>query len=461
MPDGSLWNLVDYIPHHIGAPLRKRGGYSYASNDITATVATATYVSSVMYAEFSGGSKLVIHDEDGRLITVAPPALTVTDVGASLVPAQTPVFHRDRIVITDGTNTPKTYDGSTLGNLAGSPPSAKYAVVYKDRTILARTSSLPNRIYFSAAGNPQSWDTTNSFIDASQPVTGLATLENAILIFTSGRIERLRGSTPPPGTDMVREPLFEVGVVDPWSIVTFHDRVVFANPHGVFSTDGTSLSNLTEKGGIESYWDEIMEGFDSNWRIAGGVYGGGGFYIASIMDGSSFIDCLICHVDTQSWFRFSNIKATSFARQLGAQEELYFGLRSTARVGSFSSTFKPSMDVISDADTTNVEPELETPYYRFVPGKKSWKRTFLSYMMEDAATDNPELELSYITTPHMTDYTTLAPTLGESERLTRARRPLGFASEGIALKVQQANPSADTHLHSIEAELHARESSRL
>jgi hypothetical protein len=36
MPAGSLWNLVDYIPNVIGAPLRKRGGWGYGSDALGA-----------------------------------------------------------------------------------------------------------------------------------------------------------------------------------------------------------------------------------------------------------------------------------------------------------------------------------------------------------------------------------------------------------------------------------------
>lgn len=459
LPRGASWNLVDYIPHVLGAPLRKRGGFSYASNDITATKATASYVLSVVYAPFTAATKLVVHDEDGELYTLTPGSLTVTDVGASLIPAQNPTFYRNKVIITDGTNAPKSYDGSAIATLGATAPSASYSAAFRDFGVLARTSANTNRVYFSDAGDPTTWDTTNSFIDAVYPVTGLAVLSNSLLVFSQGHIERIRGSVPPPDTDMVRETLFEVGVPDPWSVVVADDRCIFANPQGVYITDGATLVDLTEKGGMKRYWQEQLAAYTSSYTIAAGFYRG--HYIVSVMNGSTFVDCLVCHVDTNRWWRFSNLKARSFSHAFGVADELYFGLRSAARVCSFSSVFSPTSSVKNDADGTAVAPIVETPFFRGAPGKKTLKQAYVSYDARDAASDNPTLALSYVTSPEATSYTSISGSFAETTAQTRARKPLRFSAEGIALKLAQSNASSDTRIYSFSIDLHAREQSRL
>lgn len=459
LPPGSVWNLVDLIPQTLGAPLRKRGGYSYASNDISAVTATASYATSVKYCEFAAAAKLVIHDEDGRLYTATPGSLTVTDVGASLVPAQNPTFYRNKAIITDGANAPKSYDGTTLAALGATAPVAFYSTSYHDFGVLARTTANPNRVFFSDAGDPTVWDTTNSYIDANYAVTALAPLQSALLVFSKGHIERIRGSIPPPDTDMVRETLFDVGVVDPWSVTVADDMCVFANPQGVYLTDGASLLDLTEKGGIKKYWQDTLASYTSSYRLAGGRWRG--HYVVTIMNGSTFVDCLICHIESRRWFRFNNIKASSYTSAPGVAEELYFGLRSAPRVGSFSSTFSPTSSVKADADTTSIIPVIETAFFKGSDGPKSWKWAYLTYDLRDAASDNPTITISYAVTPETSIYTVPTPTLAETTALDRGRIPLRFNAEGVAFKITQQHNSSDTRIYSLAVDVHAREQSRL
>ena len=36
LPPSTVWNMVDFFPNSLGAPLRKRGGWVYASSAISA-----------------------------------------------------------------------------------------------------------------------------------------------------------------------------------------------------------------------------------------------------------------------------------------------------------------------------------------------------------------------------------------------------------------------------------------
>lgn len=457
LPRGACWNLVDYIPG-LGAPLRKRGGFSYASNDISAVKSSASYVISVKYCDFTSANKLVIHDEDGELYTVTAGGLSVTDVGASLVVAQNPTFYRNLAIITDGSNAPKKYDGTSLASLGGTAPSAKYSASYRDFGVLARTTANPNRVYFSDAGDPTVWDTTNSYIDANYPVTALAPLANALLIFSTAHVERIRGSIPPPDTDMVRETIYDVGVVDPWSVTVDDDLCIFANPQGVYVTDGATLLDLTEKGGIKRYWQSLLADYSSSYRLSAGRFRG--HYIVSIMNGSQFVDCLVCHIETRRWWRFNNIKATSFTSAPNISEEVYWGLRSAPRVAATSGMFLPTSASKSDADATPVAPVLETPFFGS-PGTMSWRAVYLDHDTRDAASDNPTQTISYVTSPEATDYTFLHALSDETSAKQRDRAYMRFSADGVGFKVAQTGASSDTRIYGLQADVHGREPSRL
>lgn len=466
MPRGALWNCVDYIPDELGAPLVKRGGDTNTSNDISAVDAGASYVVGGAYVPFAGGDKNCAIDEDGDLYTIAANG-TVTQIGAAVVPKAPLAFHREKLIITasDGTTAPKYYDGSTLGTLAGSPPAGIFGEVYKDRTVLARTSANPNRVFFSGPGDPTSWDTTNSWIDSSFPVTGLAALRNALLVFSRQRVERILGATPPPGTDMSRQTLFEQGCVDARSIVNVDDQVIFANAEGLYMTDGAAIVDVTLAAGMKRYWQELLSAYASTWTIAGGFHRGQ--YVCALMDGSTFKDAFLLHVQGRHMVRISNLKATSFWRTVGAAPECFYGSRSAARVREISSYWSPAAGVKNDADGTAVTPVLETGWNRIGPSRANVRDVYAAYDVRDAASDNPTLAVSYITSPEETSYTAVTgPTgnayaLAETTKYTRVRRSVRKAAYGVAFKIAQSNASSDTRIYLLEIDAHRREDTRV
>src|SRR4029077_16146738 len=93
----AAWNLVDFIPDN-GAPLRKRGGYAYASPDISTVKPTASYMQAVGYAPFEDAPKLCAIDEDGELYTIDSTS-AATDIGMACSTLQTPFFYLDNLII--------------------------------------------------------------------------------------------------------------------------------------------------------------------------------------------------------------------------------------------------------------------------------------------------------------------------------------------------------------------------
>src|SRR5262249_22607721 len=145
--------------------------------------------------------------------------------------------------------------------LGGTPPTAVFGAVYKQRLLLAGSSANPNRMWFSETPNIEStWDTSNKYLDFEGIITGLAALNNQILVFRRDATERVIGAIPPGavGSDMDRAKMWDVGCVDPRSIVVWDGNCIFANTRGVYMTNGSTPVSLTAQGGIERYWQDLV-----------------------------------------------------------------------------------------------------------------------------------------------------------------------------------------------------------
>lgn len=463
MPPNSVWNLVDYIPDY-GAPARERGGWTHASNSITAVTASALIVRGGAYAVFSltaGDIKRnLCLDEDGLLYRVAQDG-TVTLIGSARQIAQNPIYHggvaasaataiyTGLVIIPDGNAAavPKKYDGTTLSDLGGSPPWAQYATVYKNFTVLGSGTVgglfYPNRIWFSPPGDPDAgfsgsqtaWDTTDSWIDFSLPVKGLASMKNAMLVFHADRVSRVRGSSPPPDEDMViDDPFQKVGCLDAFSITEHQDMVYWCAPEGVFRTDGVSLDDITLKGGMLRYWLDTVASANSAWTFATGIIRDTLFIC--VMNGSTFVDAFMVNLQNYAWSRLSNIDATSFWDGLyDSGDEEYFGRRGQAFVGRVSPMFAVDNSAYkNDGNGTAVAGVMETPFYELgSPGLKVLKALYVGYSLVDHASDNPSIAVSYITTPEETSYTALG-TLTEQAAYDRQRLQIGGRGHGVAFK---------------------------
>lgn len=468
LPKNAAWKTVDFLPNY-GAPLRKRGGYGDASPALSGAASTGV----VAYAPFSSGPQLVAVDDRGHVFKVTSPSsatdMTTGAVNTASLQLQRPVFFEDLLIMPnqDGATAPGKYDGSANPDfLGGSAPTGKYAEAYKSRLLLAGSAADPNNIWFSDVLDPESWDTANSFIPVTQPIKGITALRNAILIFSDGMTERIRGDSPPPGGDMILEPAFQEGCVDARSIVSLGERVVWANGNGVWISDGAAADNLIELGGLLQYWVTLLEGYDpATWTVSAGTIHG--YYIVTITDGTTFVEGLMCHLQSRTWSFLSNIKATMFAEAYGTTPELYFSMGGRPRIGKLGQIFEPDSTNQSDADGTDVEPYIETVFYRGTPASRRFKDIIVGNHMEVDSGSSTHLEVSVITSPEDTSYATLCEDDGVTPleiaatgAKARSKVAARLASDGIGLKIAQSGPSHETMLFDIEATQHEREGLR-
>jgi hypothetical protein len=466
LPRDAAHNIQDYIPDQLGVALRKRGGWEYHGATLNSLNASAGQPSKVGVAPFAAGTQVIAFDSSlNRLFDLTNGA----DRGAAQNPAP-PAFYRELFIFgkSDAAAAPMKYTGSGApATLGGSPPNMGSLAVYKNLLCgVGFSGSVLSRIYFSGESNPESWNTTIGYIDASRSIRGIAALPNALLILEDQGLERIRGDVP-PGTaafNMELEPVAsDVGCHSADAFAVYNDKCYFADEDGVYETDGAQVRDLTKEGGLSNFYRTQFASVGASGRVALGVWRG---FLWLSLQGSSdaFVDLLVCEIKTRAWLRFTNIRAYNFANQFGSTDELYFSNRDTSskKIGKLSAIFNPVAGVKNDADGDAVTPVLETSFYALGSQyRKRWRHVYVSYDVRDAASDNPALTVSYLTSPEATSYTALSPTLPETTVRTRVRRAIGTTpSYGIALKIAQSNASSDTRGYSLEADVRPLEGSR-
>jgi hypothetical protein len=429
----------------------------------------------------------VVVDEDGSIFKVSTSGAPTLLQANSRAISQNPVFHggaavsaasaiNTGLVIIPGGNglvVPKKYDGTTLSDLNGSPPLARFATVYKDFTVLGNgsVSSIyyPNRIWFSPQGDPDcfgttgitAWDTTDSWIDFSLPVRGLASTKNAMMVFGDGQIARIRGSIPPPDADMtVDDPWQKVGLLDPFSITLYQDIVYWCAPEGVFRSDGVYLDDITQKGGMLRYWLDIVLDATSDYTFATGVIRNK--LVISIMNGSTFVDAFMVDLQTYAWTQISNLPATSFWDGIiNVGDETFFGRRDAAYVARLGSMFEVGDSAFkNDGDGDAVVSMLETPFYELGrPGLKVVKNAYVGYHLRDFASDNPTILVETIDSPESTSYTNRG-SLAETSTYDRKRVAIGGRHWGMGFRFTRS-AAGDFLGYDLSAEVGYQEESKV
>jgi hypothetical protein len=377
------------------------------------------------------------------------------------------------------------YDGSTIvkvtvSSTKGGAKGARYAAVFRSRVALANTPETPRRIWFNKAGDKKAtkFDDSNGWMDMPGHITGLIGLTNTMVVWGADQAWRVRGSIPPPGSDFVVDDLGDQGCADSRSIAEWSGKALFANTNGIFMTDGIDVIDLTQNAGLVTYYRNLLATFTSAWRLRGEVYRN--YYFLSIANAAgTFVDCIVCDLRSRAMFRLSNMNYHDYAVGTGTAFQQFFGaINGSNRIVRVTDIFSPAAANKADADGTNILPVVEYPSRkgyskqgrRYVPtgGLTHWKRLYLTYDLRDAATDNPTLQPSYVTTPEASSYTAMADTLPETTAQDRGAFDFGpvgerngFTTDALGLKVAQVGPSSDTRIYALEAENEAIEGSRL
>jgi len=471
MPAGYLWDVTDYVPTIVDAPLTGRGGWRWGSTALSADAQGG------ILATFSEGDKLLVHTWNNRWMEVdQTDPYTAHDHGPARMGLQNPVQLQDTVVHMDGTgaDVPQLLTnvpgyGIATGDAHPSAYKGRYATVYKSRLVTGGALGELDAVRFTVPGNnnlpnDEAYD-DNSFIRTSKEVTGLAALRSVLIVFHKGSVERIRGSIPPYSPegkgDMFVESLFDrAGCPDAKSIAYWNDNVIFADEHGVHMTDGATVRNLVSQGGILTYWRPLYE---HKQQIAACTFLD--YYLVTVKRDDGLVVTLLCDLTRRQWFRFTNINAYCYITSSGASsmERVWAGMIGTGRLARLGPCFFPDLEVapLLDDDGTAVLPAFETPWFRL--GQEGRKRVRFGYLSYDArlpSLTTPVLDFGYLRSPQQHSYTSVG-TLPATSEYTRYRLPLGQFPYGVAFRVAQTQATSALRVFDLGVEQWPAERSRL
>lgn len=144
------------------------------------------------------------------------------------------------IIASDSTvDVPKSWDGTTAQNLAGSPPRFSFSTHHKGRQWAAGVYSAPSTLYYTAAYDPEDWAGSGSGSIQIDPndgdmITAIASFKNELWVFkgpNKGSIHRITGSSP---SDFAVVPFVRSGLGACWqnAVFQFKDDLGFVSQYG-------------------------------------------------------------------------------------------------------------------------------------------------------------------------------------------------------------------------------------
>ncbi len=179
------------------------------------------------------GTKVFSDGDDGVFSTELFTGLT-----SGAVPNYS-TFDDILIIASDASgDVPKSWDGTTAQNLAGTPPRFSFSVTHKGRQFAAGVYANPSTLYYSVAFDPEDWAGAGSGTIRIDPndgdmITGIVSFKDELIIFkgpNKGSIHRLTGSS---SSDFVVTP-FVRGIGAAWQngIFQFKDDLGFVSQFG-------------------------------------------------------------------------------------------------------------------------------------------------------------------------------------------------------------------------------------
>jgi hypothetical protein len=462
LPPSTVVNSVDYLLDSPGIAT-KRGGTTYAGPAMTG----ATYAGAVIYADFTGGSQLLGVGNNGSLYGVTAGTTTLINaMGAAYVPICKPVYHsggtKQYVIIptSNGSAAFKKYNGTTVAAAVASVPKGKIVTTYKSRLVVGNDGTNKVRSWFSpatvASGTDidQAWDTTNAWVDSENEIVGYAPLQNSLLILSHHQTERLTGTTPPPGTDFDHAPVGRVGCTDARSITIWQNYAIFANQRSIFMTNGVGFKDLLSDAGMVKFWQGSLTAYDpATWTISSGLLWNKYLWV-SVMNGATFVTCLMCNLPRNAWWKASNIKAVMWGGANDVRDELYYADRSTNRIVKVADCWNPSAANKNDADGTAVAPVWESRVIQPTASLKTYGLGYVNLDMRDAGSDNPTMAVAIAPGVEATTFSAVAESpLSETTDMLRRKITLSKLSQGLTVRLTQSGASSKTELYAVECEV--------
>ena len=155
----------------------------------------------------------------------------------------------DVIIMGDGTDVMKKWDGTTFSSLGGTPPVAKSIAIHSERLWATGVKAFPNTVYYSDDLNPENWTGGE---DAAGEIylptwdggvcIGVSNIFSDLVIFKTNNILRVVGTYP--SVYEVKQVYSSVGAIAEKTIVQTSDRAFFLSKDGLYYYNGVSAYTL-------------------------------------------------------------------------------------------------------------------------------------------------------------------------------------------------------------------------
>jgi hypothetical protein len=364
----------------------------------------------------------------------------------------------------------------TILTVHASTPQGSVAARWNDYFVIANTAAQPNTLFFSPPGfSPLSgnttpaWDTI-SYAESSDVVTAMALTRNALLVFHRGSVERLRGSVPPttnnPSGDIWWEPMIGAGGCrEPHTIKFWNDNVLWAESHGIYITDGTTIRDLTAQAGEGRNWRTT---YQQQYRLCGGIYDD--YYVCAMVDQPSqtFKKCFVVDLYARTITTLTNIPITSIVTTTGETEAVYGGTYDS-RIIDLTKMWDAADSTVDTVDGNNVPvlPQLETAWYRISQDEmmKRIRNVFVSFDLTETTGHlkvygceqvQPRTGADWILLRDMRENDLIDqdgnPIAEPLHTYIRRRLPLGRESWGFSFKVETTGRIANLKLYDFAVE---------
>lgn len=232
----------------------------------------------------------------------------------------------------------KKWDGTTFGDMAGSPPLGKFIIFHKQRLFIAGASAARSRVYFSDVGAPETWGAL-SFIDVGKgdgdAITGLAILNDRLIVTKDNSVWELAGDS---STNFVlRKVTDEGGCTVKQGIALIKDTLAWLGKDGVRLFDGVRSALGSEK------ISTTFAGLNKRQlaQAAGIFWGPEQHYFVAVPEGASLTNDVVLVYDAlrAAWTVYRGIPAGEWCifRQYN-QDTLVFGSATTGQIYSMDTT---------------------------------------------------------------------------------------------------------------------------
>jgi len=150
----------------------------------------------------------------------------------------------------------KIYDATTIPGT--SVEDVKILKLYKNRLYATGSATHPERVWFSALGDGDSWgaddwfqvpsESTNEESRAGDPITAVEIFQDRLFVFKNRSVWYWTGSS-------LRELTASHGCVGPRAVAASNNHLYFADNDGMYRIVGTYVEKVSKK--IQGTWDVI------------------------------------------------------------------------------------------------------------------------------------------------------------------------------------------------------------